>query len=68
MTDRLRQFAHFWYDFVVGDDWRLAAGAAVALGATALAHHAGITSWWIAPVVVASLLILLVVRSVPRDS
>ena len=30
---RLRQFGVFLYDFVIGDDWRLAAGAAVALGA-----------------------------------
>ena len=25
---RLRQFGRFWYDFVIGDDWRLAVGAA----------------------------------------
>ena len=25
-------FAHFWWDFVVGDDWRIAAGVVVVLG------------------------------------
>ena len=27
----LRAFGRFWWDFIVGDDWRVAAGAAVAL-------------------------------------
>ena len=30
----ISSFVRFWYDFVVGDDWRVAAGVAVALGAT----------------------------------
>jgi hypothetical protein len=25
-------FARFWWDFVVGDDWRIAAGVVVVLG------------------------------------
>ena len=29
-------FARFWWDFVVGDDWRIAAGVVVVLGAGAL--------------------------------
>ena len=28
----LRAFAAFWWDFVVGDDWRIAAGVVVASG------------------------------------
>jgi hypothetical protein len=30
----VRSFARFWYDFIIGDDWRVAAGvvAALALG------------------------------------
>ena len=27
----VRAFGRFWWDFVVGDDWRVAAGLAVAL-------------------------------------
>ena len=27
----LRMFGKFWYDFIVGDDWRDAAGAALAI-------------------------------------
>ena len=30
-------FARFWWDFVVGDDWRIAAGVALVLAAGALA-------------------------------
>ena len=33
---RLRAFAAFWYDFVVGDDWRLALGVVVGLATTAV--------------------------------
>ena len=28
-------FFRFWYDFVVGDDWRVAAGLSVAFGMSA---------------------------------
>ena len=30
----LRAFGRFWWDFIVGDDWRVAAGIALALGLT----------------------------------
>ncbi len=53
---RVRAVLAFVWDFVVGDDWRLAVGVIVALGATAIAAGAGISAWWIAPVVVAALL------------
>jgi hypothetical protein len=29
-------FARFWWDFIVGDDWRIAAGVAAVLGAGAV--------------------------------
>ena len=50
---RLRAFGEFLYDFVIGDDWRIAAGVVLALGATALAG-----TWWILPAVVAVMLVL----------
>jgi hypothetical protein len=28
----VRGFARFWWDFIVGDDWRIAVGVAVVLG------------------------------------
>ena len=53
---RLRAFAGFWWDFLVGDDWRLALGVLVALAATIALAHAGLTVWWLLPGAVAVLL------------
>jgi hypothetical protein len=36
MKRALSGFARFWWDFVVGDDWRIAAGVAVVLTGAAL--------------------------------
>ena len=30
----LRAFGRFWYDFIVGDDWKIAAGIVLAVGLT----------------------------------
>ena len=49
-------FARFWWDFVVGDDWRIAAGVAVALGLTSLLTHDGINAWWLLPAAIGLLL------------
>ncbi len=51
-----RAFAFFVWDFVVGDDWRIAAGVVVALGATALLAGTSVSAWWIMPVATAGLL------------
>ena len=39
------------YDFVVGDDWRLALAAGAAIGFTALACALGLAGWWLAPLI-----------------
>ena len=49
----LKGFARFWYDFVIGDDWRGAAAVVLALAVTALlVHGAGLNAWWLLPVCV----------------
>ncbi len=53
---RLRTFGRFWWDFVVGDDWRIAVGVALALGATAALAATGEPAWWLLPIAVALLL------------
>jgi hypothetical protein len=60
---QVRAFFRFWYDFVVGDDWRLALAAVAALGLTALAAQASTAAWFVAPLVVAGFLALVVLRA-----
>jgi hypothetical protein len=45
------------WDFVVGDDWRVAVGVAVAIGVTALVAAGGVAAWWVCPMAVVALLI-----------
>jgi hypothetical protein len=52
----LRGFAEFWWDFIVGDDWRIAAGIVVALAATAALATTTVPAWWIVPVFVVATL------------
>jgi hypothetical protein len=54
---RLRQFGAFWYDFIVGDDWRVALTVAVALATTFVVNHVtGATLWWIVVAAVGAVL------------
>ena len=63
MGRRLRAFLAFLYDFVVGDDWRIAAGVVVALGATALVGSTSVAAWWILPLAAGGLLAFSVWRA-----
>ena len=50
MLRALKSFWAFWYDFVIGDDWHVAAIVVVALGLTALLTHAAhVNAWWLVP-------------------
>jgi hypothetical protein len=51
----------FLWEFVIGDDWRIAAGVAVALALTAVFEW-----WWLLPLAVAALLALSVLRFAAR--
>ncbi len=52
----VRGFAAFWWDFIVGDDWRIAAGVILALAATAVLATTTVAAWWIVPAAVTALL------------
>lgn len=52
----IRAFVRFCYDFVVGEDWRVAAGVVLALAATAMLVQAGVDAWWLMPAAVVLLL------------
>jgi hypothetical protein len=53
---RARAALRFVWDFVVGDDWRLAVGVVLALGVTALVATTSVAAWWTLPVAVAGIL------------
>jgi hypothetical protein len=42
-------FLKFWYDFIVGDDWTIAASIAGAIGVTLWLVHSNIQAWWLLP-------------------
>jgi hypothetical protein len=55
-VSHLRAFGRFWWNFVVGDDWRIAASIVVAVGITWALSHNGVNAWWLLPLAVAVLL------------
>jgi hypothetical protein len=46
-------FARFWYRFIVGDDWTIAALVALGLIAVYALARGGVAAWWLMPVVAA---------------
>jgi hypothetical protein len=58
----LKRFVQFWIDFIIGDDWRVAAGVVLAVAATALLSHQSIESWWLLPLATAVVLTIAVWR------
>jgi hypothetical protein len=52
----IRRAAAGVWEFVVGDDWRIALGIALTLGATALIAAAGLPAWWLAPIATLAIL------------
>jgi hypothetical protein len=54
---RLSRSALAVWDFVVGDDWVVALGVAVAIAVTALVADSTVAAWWVLPVAVVALLL-----------
>jgi hypothetical protein len=52
----LGDFGRFWYDFVVGDDWTIAAVVVIAIAVTAALTHRGWNAWPVLPVFVVAAL------------
>ena len=63
VLDWIAGFGRFWYHFIVGDDWTVAAAVAVALVITAGLRAAGLAAWWLLPPVVIAVLGVSVVRA-----
>jgi hypothetical protein len=56
MAERIKAFAAFWYDFVIGDDWLVAAGVVIALAVTYGVSRTSVPAWWLLPLALALLL------------
>jgi hypothetical protein len=56
-------FGRFWYRFIIGDDWTVAASVAVGLAVTAVLNSRGVTAWWLIPLIVVVLVGVSVQRS-----
>jgi hypothetical protein len=61
-------FVRFWFDFVVGDDWRIAAGIAVVLAAGALLVHGSVIRTDAIAVGLPVIVVALVAASILRDA
>ncbi|MFI5046930.1 MAG: hypothetical protein ACHQIG_07685 [Acidimicrobiia bacterium] len=59
----MKAFFRFWYDFIVGDDWVVAAGVVAVLGVAALLADSGRAGWVWACLGMTGLLILSVWRA-----
>jgi hypothetical protein len=66
MGARIRAFGAGVYDFVIGDDWVVAAGVVIGLALTYLISHQGAAAWWLLPAVLAVLLPVSLWRAVRR--
>jgi hypothetical protein len=53
---RIKAFGAFWYDFVIGDDWLVAAGVVIALALTYALSRTTVPAWWLLPLALAVLL------------
>ena len=57
-------FFRFWYDFIIGDAWEIAAGVALALVAGVLLLQGGVISEATLPYVIGSVVVAVVALSV----
>jgi hypothetical protein len=46
---RIRAFLAFGYDFVVGDDWRIAVAVVIGLAVTYAVSRTSVPAWWLLP-------------------
>ena len=59
----MKRFGKFWWDFIVGDDWRVAVGVLLAFAVTALLATTSVPAWWVLPLAVAVVLWLSLLRA-----
>ena len=63
---RLKAFGLFWYDFIIGDDWRIAVGVVATVAGVYVAAHHDHDWWWLLPLAVALLLAVSITHEMRR--
>ncbi len=63
----IRAFVMFWVDFIIGDDWTVAAAVALALLGTWGLTRIGITAWWLLPLCVLAVTSVSIRRTANRE-
>jgi uncharacterized membrane protein len=66
VLDAAKGFGLFWYGFVIGDDWTIAALVAAALLATWGLLQAKVPAWWLPPAAVVVILTVSLERASHR--
>jgi hypothetical protein len=65
LSSALRGVGRFWLDFIVGDDWKIAAAVALSLlVGVALTLSAAAGADWLAPTIGATVILVFVVEMV----
>jgi hypothetical protein len=59
-------FGSFWYRFIVGDDWTVAAAVVFGLLATAFLNGRAVAAWWLVPVLVVVMVVVSLRRASPH--
>lgn len=60
----IKNFALFWYDFIVGDDWMIAVEVIAAVLASAWSTNHAVNAWWLLPLIVVVMLTFSLLREV----
>jgi hypothetical protein len=61
-------FGRFWYRFIVGDDWTVAAAVVCGLLATAILNARAVAAWWLVPVLVVVMVVVSLRRASPHSN
>ena len=64
----VKGFGRFWWDFIVGDDWRIAAGIVAVLGAGALLVAQTGAPDWVVAVLMALGILLVAIGSIAASA
>ncbi|MGZ6670791.1 MAG: hypothetical protein ACXVFM_00390 [Solirubrobacteraceae bacterium] len=60
----VKGFARFWWDFIVGDDWRIAAGVVAVLAAGAVLVAETAVPDWLVAVLAATGIVIVAIGSI----